>query len=127
MEHMICPYCNKPAVLDNGWSIYGTTKYGKFWKCADCDAYVGCHGKSTKPLGTLANAELREHRKKAHSSFDYLWKNDILPSRSEAYAWLAREMGIEKKDCHIGMFSIDQCKEVITCSVKAWETIYCPD
>lgn len=32
--------------------------------------------------------------------------------RKEAYKWLASHLGIDGKDCHIGMFSEEQCKEV---------------
>lgn len=31
--------------------------------------------------------------------------------RKEAYKWLADAMGIDCKDCHIGMFSEEQCRE----------------
>lgn len=33
--------------------------------------------------------------------------------RSEAYAWLAGQLGIHLFDCHIGMFDIKTCKKVV--------------
>jgi len=42
--------------------------------CRSCDAYVGVHKGTDKPKGRLANAELREYKKKAHSAFDPLWR-----------------------------------------------------
>jgi hypothetical protein len=35
---------------------------------------VGCHKGTTKPLGRLADAELREWKKRAHAAFDPVWQ-----------------------------------------------------
>jgi len=43
--------------------------------CKEDDAYVGTHKNSRKSLGTMANKELRERRKKAHRVLDPLWKS----------------------------------------------------
>lgn len=34
-------------------------------------------------------------------------------SRSEAYRWLAREMLIDREECHIGSFDKEQCGRVV--------------
>ena len=77
METVTCPYCNNPAVLVGGDVIYPHRPdlyEKKFWQCDPCDAYVGCHrpgvgyGDGTRPLGRLANAELREAKKNVHTS-----------------------------------------------------------
>lgn len=34
-------------------------------------------------------------------------------SRRAAYSWLAKQLGIEEKDCHIGMFNLEQCAAVV--------------
>jgi hypothetical protein len=83
-----------------------------FYWCKDCDAYVGCHKGTEKPLGKLANKELRQWRMKAHNAFDPFWKHGNM-DRSEAYLWLANELGIDVKKCHIGMFDIEQCKRTV--------------
>lgn len=83
----------------------------KFWRCEPCSAYVGCH-RDGKPLGRLADAELRGLKMKAHEAFDPMWKRGIM-DRNEAYRWLAGKMGISKRKCHIGMFTPDQCREVV--------------
>ncbi|MBL4765072.1 MAG: hypothetical protein JKX67_07320 [Colwellia sp.] len=59
----ICPYCNKFSILVTGKEVYPQCKDLsdiQIYQCKPCDAYVGCHGTSDKPLGRLANAELRK-------------------------------------------------------------------
>ncbi len=57
-------------------------------------------------------SELAQWRIKAHERFDLLWKFKHM-SRSKAYAWLAKELNLPKKDCHIVKFDIKMCKRVI--------------
>ena len=108
-----CPYCGAEVVLKDSSVIYGTS-YGNVWICSNwpkCDAYVGCQQNSTRPLGRLANPELRYWKKQAHAKFDQLWKHGDM-SHTNAYDWLSRELGVPIKECHIGMFDVDQCKAV---------------
>lgn len=118
----ICPYCRETSVL---WSksdrIY-RRDYGPVYVCwnfPECDAYVGCHPGTTKPLGRLANRELREAKKRAHAHFDPLWRAKIQfghrkkAARGAAYKWLAAQLGIAFEDCHIGMFDVAQCEAVV--------------
>jgi hypothetical protein len=110
-----CPYCRKHSVLVSGEVIYPhrpDLKKRKFYHCAPCDAYVGTHSKTGKPLGTLANAQLRSARSRAHDHFDRTWREGIY-NRSEAYAVLATRLGIPFKNCHIGLFDLDTCRKVI--------------
>lgn len=83
----------------------------KFWLCKPCDAYVGCHGESQRPLGRLANSELRRAKMMAHAAFDPLWKKS--GNRKDAYYWLSNQLGIEMKNCHIGEFDVEMCLRVI--------------
>lgn len=116
-----CAYCNKPAELVGGEEIYPHRPdlyQKKFWRCRPCKAYVGCHkpnvgyGDGTRPLGRLANAELRAAKSAAHAAFDPIWQNGIA-RRGSAYAWLANKLGIQPKQCHIGEFDVEQCKRVV--------------
>ena len=120
---VICPYCNQPAQLVGGDVIYPHLPWlhGKmFYSCVPCGAYVGCHDGTTQPLGCLANAQLRVAKMAAHTAFDPLWKSHRL-TRTAAYRWLARELGIEVGDCHIGMFDVEQCRRVVEVCQK-WQT-----
>lgn len=115
MPAVICPYCSRPAVRTSSVEVYGVD-YGMIYLCRPCHAYVGCHKRSGKPLGTLANAELREYRKAAHTAFDPLWNavgGKFFGYRRDAYEWLAVRMELPVEKCHIGMFDVRQCKQVI--------------
>lgn len=118
---VVCPYCEKPAELTTGKVIYPhrSDLWGlKYWLCSECDAYVGCHaankgyGDGTKPLGRMANAELRKAKSAAHAAFDPLWACGEY-SRKEAYKWLSLKLGIPVNETHIGFFDVDMCRKVI--------------
>jgi len=115
-DEIFCPYCDKPATLVTGEIIYPhrLDLYEKqFWYCELCNAYVGCHGLTSMPLGTMANADLRSWRKAAHNAFDSLWKGKGRKVRSSSYSILANILGIDLDDCHIGQMDIAMCKSVI--------------
>jgi hypothetical protein len=109
----ICDYCGNSSVLTSSKEVYGGRDYGPIYLCR-CQlglAYVGCHKGTTVPLGRLANPELRKWKKLAHDALDPLWKRGKM-ARSECYAWLAKELQIQPKDCHIGMFDVEMCERV---------------
>ena len=111
-----CPYCNIEAVRALGDKIYPhrpDLAQKRFYLCHQCGAYVGCHPGTWKELGRLANEELRKAKSLAHAHFDQLWRGAGKMSRREAYSWLAKAMGIDVSDCHIGMFDVDQCHRAI--------------
>ena len=82
--------------------------------CRNCMAYVGVHKGTDKPLGRLANAELRYWKKRAHAVFDPLWQRGRFRGhRNAAYGWLAQKMGLPVEQTHIGMFDVAQCRKAI--------------
>jgi hypothetical protein len=112
---MKCDYCGNSAALVGGDVIYPhrpDLHDKRFYNCAACRAYVGCHPGTDKPLGRLANAELRNAKQKAHAAFDPVWQSRRI-SRKAAYKQLARRLGIDANDCHIGMFDIARCMHVV--------------
>ena len=115
MTRPMCPYCNAPAVLVTGREIYPHRPdlYAKhFYRCAPCDAVVGCHPGTKHPLGRLANAELRQAKMAAHAAFDPLWKQGRM-TRRQAYAWLAERLALPDRECHIGWFDPARCARVV--------------
>ncbi len=109
----ICPYCDKPSQLVPSTEVYGQGRdFGGIWLCRPCDAWVGCHKGSFRPKGRLADRALRDAKIRAHAAFDPLWKSGEM-ARGDAYGWLADHMGLERRDCHIGMFDVDQCSRVV--------------
>lgn len=114
---MKCPYCGGDAELTTGYKVYPhrlDLADLKVWACFPCDAWVGTHKNSPThaPLGRLANPELRKAKMAAHAAFDPWWKSGRM-SRRKAYALLAEKMGIHKDQAHIGMFDVEQCKQVV--------------
>lgn len=122
----ICLYCDREARLVTGTTIYPHRPDlidKRFWLCSPCGAWVGCHPKANKrgkgglgdgtvPLGRLANAELRRAKQAAHAAFDPLWRSREM-SRSDAYKWLSKALGISPDNCHIGWFDVDECRAVV--------------
>lgn len=110
-ESVECPYCRAAAPRVTGADIYPhrpDLASKSFFACMPCEAWVGCHPNG-KPLGRLANAELRRAKQSVHLVFDPLWRSGAM-SRSSAYAWLATALGIGKDECHIGMFDVERCR-----------------
>ncbi len=123
-QAVICDYCGKHAHLVGGDVIYPhrpDLHAARFWRCAPCEAWVGCHpsarrngggvGDGTVPMGRLADQALRTARSRVHRVFDRLW--DDGRTRMLAYHWLAAQMGIPAQQCHIGMFDLNQCSQAL--------------
>ena len=115
----ICPYCGAvPEKVDSA-EVYGGRSYGPILLCRPCGAYVGFHKNSDKPLGRLADEQLRKAKMNAHACFDALWQAKIKGGTSKpvaralAYKWLAEKMGLPQEETHIGMMDVDQCEKVV--------------
>lgn len=118
-----CPYCGSQAEFRDSRIIYGQgTNFGMVWICRqypNCDAYVGVHKNTKRPLGRLANPELRRWKKAAHAAFDPMWRHKVLngqdrrEARNAGYRWLAGQVGMALDDCHVGMFDVKTCKRVV--------------
>lgn len=97
----------------DGMLILKESRYGPFygcnqWRRTRCPGAHGAHPDGS-PLGTPADKETKRWRMQAHEVFDALWEQGTI-TRSEAYAWLAREFGHE---AHIADMDIEQCQRVI--------------
>lgn len=126
VERVLCPYCGAVAEFVGGDAVYphrADLFDRRFYLCRACNAYVGTHKGTTKPLGRLANLELRDAKVAAHAAFDPLWKGQPTKARSQAYRWLAVLLGIPASQCHIGMFNVEQCRRVVAlCSERTLES-----
>lgn len=127
-EAPTCPYCGKQSEQVGGQRIcpHRPDLYGKnFYLCEPCGAYVGCHAGTDKPLGRLADAELRAWKSRAHAAFDPIWqaryerkraadpKYKKAMARGGRYKALAKLLGINGADCHIGMFDVELCRRTV--------------
>lgn len=123
----ICRYCGGIVRLVPASGIYGKTAAARLglsreylYQCQNCGARVGCHRGTTRPLGNVANEALRSKRIEAHRIFDGYWRHHRI-SRSTAYSWLAKQMGLPRRKTHIGSFEMDQCQRVIRLCTKQKE------
>lgn len=128
----ICPYCRSQTRVIDSALIYRGQSYGWAVACDKfpaCDSYVGCHPRSQRPLGRLADKELRLAKSRAHEALDRLWKPAgrrsrewVQARRQEAYRWLAGALGVKERHCHVGMFDVDMCRKVVeVCHEKLGE------
>lgn len=128
-----CPYCESPTKLIDSAVIYGGRSFGYALACIRypvCDAYVGCHPGTTRPLGRLANKELREAKSAAHLAFDRLWRRKMIRdrcskrlARGAGYGWLSGQLGIDPIKCHIGDFDVTTCRRVVELCSKYSRTV----
>lgn len=103
-------------MLEDSSKVYCGKSYGNMYICEnypECDSYVGVHKGTNKPLGIMANAEHRELKKKCHAQFDVLWKSGAM-SRRTAYSKLQKIMNLPQQEAHIGMFTMSQCRQLLT-------------
>ena len=115
----ICRYCGGLILLVPAERIYGpkaAKRLGlsgeRIYQCQNCNARVGCHKGTERPLGNVANETLRLKRIETHHVFDAYWKAQHM-TRTGAYKWLSQQMRLPVKQAHIGGFEMDQCQQVI--------------
>lgn len=118
----LCLECGQPAGLVQSQRIYPRRPdlwNRPMWLCA-CGAYTGCHAGTERPKGRPAAKATRAARMDAHAAFDRLWqakqKRDGCSkkeARGAGYKWLAGQLGIDKKDCHIGMMDRATAQRVV--------------
>jgi polyhydroxyalkanoate synthesis regulator phasin len=114
-----CPYCGSSIIIQkvirDGPCLERNIHGDNMAICSSypkCDSYVACHPNG-KPMGALANPNLRYLRKQAHLLFDPLWEEGHM-TRREAYRVLRQYLkGIQRKHCHIAHLSEQQCKDLI--------------
>lgn len=117
-----CLFCASPVAIVNNAEIYGR-EYGEWpwaYRCTgkNCHAYVGMHPFTNIPLGTLADAPTRQARTRAKAVFNPIWQSRRM-TRSEAYAWLAGQLGIVNvEECHIGWFDVQTCQRVVAACLQ---------
>ena len=114
-----CPYCGAPAVCRPASTVYGTDTIAPksyLYLCSNwpsCDAYVSAQRKDRRPMGTLANSELRHKRILAHRALQRLQKERHM-DKWATYLWLQARLGLDADHAHIGIFSSQMCDQVIS-------------
>jgi hypothetical protein len=87
----------------------------RFWQCVSCKNFVGCHENARqnklRPLGVIANKELKQARIRIHEAIDPLWREGKI-KRGEIYAMLSKELGYVY---HTGeLRSLEEAERVFT-------------
>lgn len=113
LQGEICPYCGNSADWVENKAVYGRN-FGRsymIWLCKPCNAYVGCHNNTRKPLGTIANAQLRKERQATHKVIDPIWlcKKDRRKARTELYKMISDHFGYE---VHVGSSDERECRQI---------------
>jgi hypothetical protein len=111
-----------PIIYPNRPDLWGYEDGSERWwyLCRKCWGYCGVHRSTLKPLGTPAGAETRKARTAAHAAFDLLWKKRMAISgigqqaaRGRGYKWLAAQLGIGLKHCHINEMDAALARRVV--------------
>jgi zinc-finger-containing domain len=98
---IFCVACDKniEAKLVSGSIVYPRSPqlaHDKFWMCNSCKNFIGCHKNANKnklkPLGVIANKELKEARIQIHNIIDPIWQGEKM-KRGEIYAIISNELG----------------------------------
>lgn len=116
-----CPGCAKRMRLRLGKLARGKDGTGGRWHyiCPDWPTCKHSHGAHDdgRPLGTPADLETREWRRRAHAALDRLHKEGLV-CRNEAYDRLARAMRLTRETAHIALFDAAQCRQVMTLTTR---------
>lgn len=114
-----CPYCGEQAVLTDADRV-GKRSLVVVWGCQPCNAWVAVRKQDTRyrPLGTLANPELRSARATVRDVANILWrsydKSRILLPRSERRrAWFSDLLGLPRAQCNIETFDLHECQRAL--------------
>lgn len=108
---VLCPVDNKPAPWVENKEKYGRN-FGKSYMayyCKEHDTYVGCHNNTRRPLGTMADGELRKLRMAVHAKIDPLWKSGE-HRRSDVYQYLSSKLGYQ---FHTGESTKEVCRQIL--------------
>lgn len=126
-KNIVKCHCGAHAMLRPASVVHGDKAKGEYlYVCSRypaCDSYVGVHEKTRKPLGTLANRELRGKRIQAHRVFNQLWMSGMM-KKWQAYKWMQAKLGLNSDQAHIAKFSEYMCDELISLCEQAIENNY---
>ncbi|WP_258087493.1 DUF3268 family zinc-finger domain-containing protein, partial [Xenorhabdus bovienii] len=107
-----CRHCRSHVKIAHHTEVFGEIRGHWPWLyiCWSCDARVGMHPDTNIPLGTLADMPTRRARQSGKEKFEQMrtfrnWE------RTDAYRWLAWQLGISFNRCHFGWFDTDMCNK----------------
>ncbi|QYY33749.1 DUF3268 family zinc-finger domain-containing protein (plasmid) [Cupriavidus pinatubonensis] len=120
----VCDICGNSAQLAQAADpMYPYLEdHGPVWICVPCQAWIGVRPRSRQhaPLGRLANAALRDAKKRLHDALEPLVAAKIrrdgvnpFEARGKAIKWLAAELGFSLSTPSIHALSFEQSEQAI--------------
>lgn len=82
-----------------------------FWKCDNCEQFVGCHHKTstpTKPLGVIPSPEIKQKRQEIHVLLDQIWKSGRM-RRGDVYKTVSEIIGKQYHTAEIRTVKEAEC------------------
>lgn len=121
----ICPYCGTKTYLTSfRYMKLRSFKRGAnkgrnrlVYMCPKCHKHVNVHRGTNIAMGFPGDSEVKLWRKFTHYIFDQLWRKKN-GNRKKCYTWLSKNLGIDQEECHIGMFTSEECKRAIELCIK---------
>ncbi len=110
-----CNICRGTVIFTSNARIYGK-EYGtgKMYYCVDCGAYVGTNPSNPKmATGLLANAKMRELKKKCKELSKDLFGKKKDDAKEEAKRWLAGQIKVSPDNFSFSYLSEDKLEEAI--------------
>lgn len=93
------------------------------WVCSSCGKCVSCHSGTDRAMGSVADSNIRDWRRRAHLAFDRIWKDGLL-SRERCYRELTHVLGMPADYTHIGVLTTEeQLKKTIEWSKERYNKI----
>lgn len=76
-----------------------------FWMCPDCSNFVGTNnrGEGRKPLGVIANKEMKKIRMQIHAMLDPIWQSNRA-KRADLYKKISEKLGYEYHTAELKSF-----------------------
>ncbi len=114
-EAIFCEPCERHIhpVLTTGKLIYPHRKdlHNKLlWQCPWCDAYVGCHPDTDRPLGCIVGSLVKRARVQIHDLLDPIWQSGTI-TRNQLYKELSAILGYHYHTA--GIRNMKEAKRII--------------
>jgi hypothetical protein len=109
----VCPYDGATAELVDAGAVYGPAFEGRgnAWRCPECWATVGCkRGPLPTPMGTLANPELREFRKRLRDRM-----TTVIRALGEQRGTGKERLRLRAERERVGWLTLEECRQ------RLWE------
>ena len=107
---------SQPLCPDCGGELHLKKSRGRHYRCPKCGHACPEYHHDGRALGPMDQCT-KTARRMAHTQFDRLWqerKDGSFSSRDAAYGWLSHQLGIPRSRCHMALFDLDTCLQVVT-------------